>query len=78
MLCKGLEKRYSNNFGCQGIDPKGYTANIADNTLPKGTADQSIAAGVAEFTRAAQKCPETALMFTGYRLVSLPSYLCKS
>jgi cutinase len=79
-LCEGLRKRYGDKFGCQGVDRAGYLADIKDNMNPKGTADGSIEAGVKEFNRAHEKCPQTRLLFTGYRyghsqsIVSLQAY----
>jgi hypothetical protein len=66
-MCEGLRKRYGNKFGCQGVDPKGYSAAIQDNWKQKGTADASIEAGVKEFSRAHEKCLNARLLFTGYR-----------
>jgi Cutinase len=67
MLCDLLKKKYGNKVGCQGIDPKGYSANLADNRRPKGTADASIEAGVKEFNNAYNKCPKSRFVFTGFR-----------
>jgi hypothetical protein len=66
-LCDALKKGYPERVGCQGIDPTGYTAGLGDNMLPKGTADASIHAGVKAFTDANQQCPDSHLVFTGYR-----------
>lgn len=65
-LCKGLRAKYKDQVGCQGIDPKGYSAGIIDNILPKGTADASIKTAVATFENAAQKCPSSIFVTEGY------------
>jgi hypothetical protein len=67
MLCNLLKKKYGNKIGCQGVDPKGYSANLADNGRPKGTADASIKAGVKEFDNTYNKCPKSRFVFTGFR-----------
>ena len=70
MLCTLMKNKYSNRLGCQGVDPKGYSANIGDNGKAKGTADASIEAGVNEFKKAYQKCPKSRFVFSGYRSVN--------
>jgi Cutinase len=70
MLCNLMKKKYGNRLGCQGVDPKGYKANIGDNGRPKGTADASIQAGVQEFNKVHKKCPKSRLIFSGYRSVN--------
>jgi hypothetical protein len=70
LLCKGLRKVYGERIGCQGISTSdGYSATITDNMRQKGTADESITAGVNMFTLAHTKCPASILVFTGYRSV---------
>jgi cutinase len=70
VLCTAMKKKYGNRLGCQGVDPKGYSAAIGDNGKPKGTADPSIQAGVKEFENAYKKCPNSLFVFSGYRLVN--------
>jgi Cutinase len=70
MLCNLMKKKYGDRLGCQGVDPKGYSANIGDNGKANGTADASIQAGVKEFNKAHQKCPKSHFVFSGYRLVN--------
>jgi hypothetical protein len=67
MLCGMMKKKYGNRLGCQGVNPKQYKAGIADNGKAKGTADESIQAGVNEFNNAHKKCPKSLLVFSGYR-----------
>jgi hypothetical protein len=73
MLCGMMKKKYGDKLGCQGVDPKGYSANIGDNGKAKGTADASIEAGVKEFNNAHKKCPNSKFIFSGYRLVTIAS-----
>jgi hypothetical protein len=40
---------------------------MQDNRKPKGTADASIQAGVQTFNLAHEKCPNSLLLFEGYR-----------
>ena len=70
MLCGLMQKKYGERLACQGVDPKGYSASIGDNGKAKGTADASIQAGVAEFEKAAKKCPNSRFVFSGYRSVT--------
>jgi len=66
MLCSKLRATYNSRFGCQGVDPKGYSAGIGDNGRPKGTTDSAIQAGIEEFNKANKKCPKSYLLFSGY------------
>lgn len=45
---------------------------LKDNVSEKGTTDAAIAEGVKIFTLANTKCPDSVLVFGGYRFVSLP------
>ena len=69
-VCSGLKAKYNNKVACQGVGA-GYSGNIQDALLPKGTTDAAIAAGLGMINLAFWKCPKTQIVFGGYRSVLL-------
>jgi cutinase len=65
-ICGTLKEAYPSRFACQGIPSSGYSASITDNMLPKGTAENSIKAGIKTFEDVHAKCPKSVLLFEGY------------
>ena len=67
-VCAGLKAKYNNKVACQGVGA-GYSGNIQDALLPKGTTDSAIGAGLSMINLAFWKCPKTQVVFGGYRSV---------
>lgn len=70
IVCKGLREAFPNQVGCQGVGGK-YTAALADNGKALGTTDAAIAEGKAAFQEASTKCPNSIIVFGGYRYVPM-------
>jgi hypothetical protein len=54
------------NAGCQGIGGA-YTAGLAENFLPEGTAPQDVQAAVDVFNKCNTQCPQAKIVAGGYR-----------
>lgn len=67
-VCKGLKDIYGDKIGCDGLGPA-YSGGLLDNVSVKGTTDAAIAEGVRIFEMAHSKCPDSVLVFGGYRYV---------
>jgi cutinase len=68
IVCSGLKNAYPAKVGCQGVG-RPYTAGLADNVGPKGTSSAAIGEATKMFTTANSKCPNTVIVFGGYRYV---------
>jgi cutinase len=66
IVCKGLRAAFGQKVGCQGVGGA-YTAALKDNGLAKGTTDVAIMEAKNMFTTAATKCPNSIIVFGGYR-----------
>jgi cutinase len=67
IICTALKKAYgARKVLCQGVGGP-YTAGIADNIGLKGTSAAAIKEGTRMFTAANTKCPQSVIVFGGYR-----------
>jgi cutinase len=67
MICTGLKKIYGDEkVSCQGVGGA-YTAAIADNVSAKGTSTGAINEATKLFQMADSKCPNSTIVFAGYR-----------
>jgi cutinase len=69
-VCAGLKAKLPGKVGCQGVGG-GYKAKLQDNANPKGTSASGTAEAVKMFQTAVQKCPQSGIVFGGYRYVPL-------
>jgi cutinase len=67
-VCKILKSEYPDKVACQGVGGA-YSAGIIDNVQPKGTTTAAIAEATKMFNTASTKCPNTVIVFGGYRSV---------
>jgi cutinase len=65
-VCTGLKTRLAGRVACQGVGG-GYKAKLADNGNPRGTSASGTQEAVKMFQQAASKCPNTKIVFGGYR-----------
>jgi cutinase len=66
IVCKGLRTAFGQKVGCQGVGGA-YTAALKDNGSAKGTTDDEIMNAKNMFTTATTKCPNSIIVFDGYR-----------
>ena len=71
-----MKAKYNGKVACQGVGGA-YKADVASNLLKKGTTDAAIAEGLKMFNLAFSKCPNSEIIFGGYRFVPKPP-LCLS
>lgn len=69
MVCKGLQTAYPDRVACQGVGAP-YSAGIMDNVQPKGTTAAAIGEATKMFKLADSKCPNSQILFGGYRFVT--------
>lgn len=85
IVCSGLKKDYPDKVACQGVG-KPYTGGLADNVGTVGTTQAAIGEATKMFTTADSKCPDSVIVFGGYRYIlagllprgpsALPMILC--
>jgi cutinase len=68
IVCSGLKKAYPDQVACQGVGPP-YSAGLADNVGTAGTTTAAIGEATKMFTTANTKCPDSVIVFGGYRYV---------
>jgi cutinase len=68
-VCFGLKAKLPGKVACQGVGGD-YTANVMDNGNPRGTSAGGTAEAVKMFNQAVSKCPQSKIVFGGYRFVS--------
>jgi cutinase len=66
IVCSGLKSAYPGKVGCQGVG-RPYTAGLMDNVGAKGTTSAAIGEAIRMFTTANTKCPNSVIVFGGYR-----------
>ena len=66
-----MKAKYNGKVACQGVGGA-YKADVASNLLKKGTTDAAIAEGLNMFNLAFSKCPNSEIIFGGYRFVPKP------
>ena len=67
IVCSGLKQIYgAPKVLCQGVGGA-YTAGILDNVGGKGTSAGAIREGTRMFEAANTKCPDSVIVFGGYR-----------
>ena len=77
IICTALKQTYgARKVLCQGVGGP-YTAGITDNVSLKGTTAAAIKEGTRMFTAANTKCPQSVIVFGGYRSELLPSIMQK-
>jgi cutinase len=73
IVCNGLKRDYPDKVICQGVGQP-YTAGLADNVSSSGTSQAAIGEATKMFTQANSKCPESIIVFGGYRYVFVKSF----
>jgi ferredoxin len=65
-VCNGLKSKFVGKVDCVGVQKK-YTASMMDNGQAQYTSQVAIDDAISEFKDAAKNCPNSKIVFGGYR-----------